>query len=85
MFPSTRHREPRDGLLGNVKTSEGTGKHVEYAIEMIRYLRLIDRYSGIVTMTVGVCRRMPGTVPPYSDEGSSPSRRPVELMSAATF
>ena len=52
---------------------------------MIRYLRLIDRYSGIVTMTVGVCRRMPGTVPPYSDEGSSPSRRPVELGSAATF
>ena len=85
MAPSTRYRELRDGSLGNVKTSEGTGKHVECAIEMIRYLRLIDRYSGIVTMTVGVCRRTPGTVPPYSDEGLSPSRRSVELMSAATF
>ena len=52
---------------------------------MIRYLRLIARYSGIVTMTVGVYRRMPETVPPYSDEGSSPSRRSVELRSAATF
>ena len=85
MAPPTRHRELRDGSLGNVKTPEGTGKYVEYAIETNRYLRLIARYGCIVTMTVGVYRRMPETVPPCSDEGSSPSRRPVEPGSAATF
>ena len=58
---------------------------MEYAIERFRYLRLIARYGCIVTMMVGVYFRMPETVPPYSDEGSSPSRRSVELMSAATF
>ena len=85
MSPSARHRESRDGPLGNVKTPGGTGKYVEYAIETIQYLRLIARCGYIVTMTVGVYRRMPETVPPYSDEVSSPSRRSVELRSAATF
>ena len=55
------------------------------AIETIRNLRLIARYGCIVTMTVGVYRRMPDTVPPYSDEVSSSSRRSAELRTAATF
>ena len=70
MSPSARHRESRDGSLGNVKTPEGTGKYVEYAIETNRYLRLIARYGYIVTMAVGIYRRMPETVPQYFDEGS---------------
>ena len=70
-----------NGSLGNVRTSEGTGKYFVDAIEPIRNL-LPHRQVRLHRDDDG--RRLSQDAR-HRDEVSSSSRRSVELRTAATF